>query len=77
MIKEKVVGNDHFASESTVFHIHYIFLNSSAIRRMPYNLSFRILLRVGEEIINNCAKKTGTMLRKLEYMVTLAIEKIS
>lgn len=76
MIKEKTVGNDHFASESTVFHIHYNFLNSSAIRRMPYNLSFRILLRVGK-IINNYAKKTGTMLRKWEYMVTLAIEKIS
>lgn len=45
-------------NQSTIYHIHYLFLNSSAIRRMPYNLSFRILFRVEEETINKYAKRT-------------------
>lgn len=37
----------------------YVFLHISATRRMPYNLSFRILFRVEEATITNYAKKTG------------------
>lgn len=76
---EKMVGNDTLANQSTTYHIHYLFLNSSAIRRMPYNLSFSILFRVEEESVHNYAKKTEanwTVLGKLEYMVALVIEKL-
>lgn len=49
---------DGFSNQSTISHIHYPFLNSSAIRRMPYNLSFGILFRVEEETIHKYTKKT-------------------
>lgn len=80
MVEEKMVRNDHFANQSTIYHIHYVLLNSSIIRRITYDLSFRIVFRVKGETVNKFARKqklTGRVLGKLEYMVTRVIGKLN